>query len=300
VRLCSALVMALVLAGCGGSKSVDEGPPRDVRLEQANVAGTQALSMSLPSVAVRQYKLALKRAYERDDAEAIGDTAYNLALAQMQAGDSKSALETVRETRSELDRRHAPVPSELILVQAAAAYRTGDGAGADQAAQEVLDHPPGNADAVARAWYIKGIVAAERADRAVLAQAIAALPATKTPRGPDGDRDELLGREAALDGRFAEAKTFFELSAAERQQLLDYHGMARALALAGEAALKTNRTADAAELFLRAGRSDLLQGDEAAGLALLQRAESAARASNQQAVIDEVGRLRGGLQKVPG
>jgi hypothetical protein len=300
VRYAPAMLAALVLAGCGGgSKSAEEGPPRDVKLEQANSAGTQALSMELPSVAVRQYKLALKRAYERDDAEAIGDTAYNLALAQMQTGDSKAALATVRETRAELERRHAPAPSELILVQAAATYRLGDAVGADQAAQEVLDRPVGNPEAAARAWYIKGIVAAERGERAVLAQAIAALPAAKLSAS-DGDRDELLGRQAVLDGHLVEAQATFERSAGTRQQLLDYRGMARALALAGDAALKAGRSSEAAVLFLRAGRSDLLQGDEPAALALLQKAESAASESNQKAVIDEVVRLRSGLGKARG
>ena len=46
--------------------------------------------MDLPSLAVRQYKVALSRAYERDDAGAIGDVAYNLALAQMKAATPRA------------------------------------------------------------------------------------------------------------------------------------------------------------------------------------------------------------------
>jgi hypothetical protein len=287
------LPVALALCGCGGSKPVDEGPQHDVKLEQSNTAGNQALSMAMPSVAVRQYTLALKRAYERDDSAAIGDTGYNLALAQMQAGDSKAALATVHDTRLELERRHVPVPSELILVQAAAAYRSGDAAGAEQAAQEVLDRGGGDPGTAARAWYIKGIVSAERGDRAGLIQAIAAIPAAK-PGGSDGDRDELQGRAELLDDRASDAQSAFVRSAADRQQILDYRGMARALALAGDAALKANRADEAAVLYLRAGRSDLLQGDKPAGLALLKRAEEAARLGNQSSVIEEVRKLRGG------
>ena len=99
IRLPLSLLSVLALAACGGGGPVDTGPPPDVKLDQANKAGTQALSMDLPSLAVRQYKVALSRAYERDDAGAIGDVAYNLALAQMKAGDSKGAIATAREAR---------------------------------------------------------------------------------------------------------------------------------------------------------------------------------------------------------
>ncbi|MGZ3340491.1 MAG: tetratricopeptide repeat protein, partial [Reyranella sp.] len=157
---------ALALAACGGSGPVDTGPPPDVKLNQANRAGTQALSVDMPSLAVREYKVALTRAYERDDAGAIADVAYNLALAQMKSGDSKTALATLRDTRAELDRRRVPVPAELYLVEAAAAYRIGDYAGAATAAQQALDRPVKDPDTVPRAWFIRGLVAAERGDGA--------------------------------------------------------------------------------------------------------------------------------------
>src|SRR5262249_20664179 len=138
--------------------------PPDVQLDQANRAGSQALAMDVPTLAVRQYKTALQRAYERDDATAIGDVSYNLALAQMKAGDSKAALATTRDARTNLERRGAPVPAELFLVQAAAAYRLGDYSAADTGAQETLAAPAKDADAAARAWFIRGLVAAHRAD----------------------------------------------------------------------------------------------------------------------------------------
>ena len=197
IRLRLSLLSALALAACGGGGPVDTGPPPDVKLDQANKAGTQALSMDLPSLAVRQYKVALSRAYERDDAGAIGDVAYNLALAQMKAGDSKGAIATAREARGELNRRRAPVPPELILVQAAASYRIGDLGAAAGAAQEVLDSGAKDPDVVRRAWFIRGLVAADRSDAAGLAQAIAALPPTKQA-DLEADRQELQGRAALL------------------------------------------------------------------------------------------------------
>lgn len=294
IRQRLSLLSMLALAACGGGGPVDTGPPPDVKLDQANNAGTQALSMDLPILAVRQYKVALSRAYERDDAGAIGDVAYNLALAQMKAGDSKGAIATVRETRAELDRRRAAVPPELILVQAAASYRSGDLGAAAGAAQEVLDRGAKDPDVVRRAWFFRGLVAADRRDAAALAQSIAALAALPPPRQADleADRQELQGRAALLANDSAAALTLFDQSATNRQQALDYRGMARVLSLAGDAALRSGRAADAADFFLRAGRSALLQGDTATATPLLKRAEDLGKQTGQTGIVEEVTRLR--------
>ena len=291
VTLASVAAMAFALAACGGGSAVDPGPPPDVKLDTANTAGTQALSMDMPAMAVKQYRVALNRAYERDDASAIADTAYNLALAQMRAGDSKEALRTLRDARSDLDRRRFAIPAELFLVQAAAAYRSGDLGGAYAATQEALDRTSKDPDTKPRAWFIRGLVAAERSDGAALAQAIAALPVSKQA-DLEADRQELVGRAALLNNQPAEALTAFEQSAANRQQALDYRGMARVLAMAGEASLRLNKTAEAADFFLRAGRSALLQGDNPTALPLLKRAEDLARQTSQKDIVDEVIRLR--------
>ncbi|MBI2742046.1 MAG: hypothetical protein HYX38_36605 [Rhodospirillales bacterium] len=292
IRQPLALLSMLALTACGGGAPVDPGPPPDIKLDQANKAGTQALSMDLPSVAVRQYKVALSRAYERDDAGAIGDVAYNLALAQMKAGDSKAAVATAREARAELTRRRAAVPPELILVQSAAAYRSGDLGMAGSAAQEVLDSGAKDPDAVRRAWFIRGLVAADRSDTAGLTQAIAALAPPTKQADLEGDRQELQGRAALLAGDSGGALSLFEQSATNRQQALDYRGMARTLSLAGDAALRSGRTADAADYFLRAGRSALLQGDTATATPLLKRAEDLGKQTGQTGIVEEVARLR--------
>jgi hypothetical protein len=285
-----AVLAGLMLAACGGGKG-DPEPPTDARLEQANRAGTQALTMDQPDLAVRQYRVALQRAQERDDAGAIADVSYNLALAQLKAGDSKAAIATVRAARTDLERRRAAVPAELFLVEAAAAYRLGDPGAADAAAREALGHPASDPDTEARAWFIRGLVAAGRGDRAGLAQAIAALPPSKQP-DLLADRSELLGRAALIDGQPGAALASFEQAATSRQLALDYRGMARALALGGQAALRAGQTAEAADLLFRAGRSALLQGDEATARPLLKQAEELARQTSQPAIVEEIGRLR--------
>lgn len=288
------LLAALSLAACGGSPA-DPGPPPDQKLDAANRAGTQALSLGMPAQAVRQYKQALARAYERDDAEAIADTAYNLALAEIRSGDPKAALATTRATEAELRRRQVAAPAELLLVQAAAAYRAGDLTTAASAAEQALTLKARDPDTAPRAWFIRGLVAADRGDSATLAQAIAALPAAvsaKQAADLQADRQELVGRAALLDGRAADALAAFEQAAANRQQAIDYRGMARALAQAGEAALKLGQSAEAAVFYLRAGRSSLLQGDSAAATPQLKRAEELARQTSQTGIVEEIARLR--------
>jgi hypothetical protein len=290
-------VLALLLAGCSGSPA-DEGPPPDRRLEQTNSAGTRALVLNQTAEAIRQYRAALRLAYERDDAAAIGDVGYNLAVAQLRAGFAADAMRTVRETRAELDRRRKPPPAELILVQAAAAYRLGAADEALAAAQEVLARSPLEPGTASRAWYIRGAVLADRSDAQGLAQALAAIPPSSQP-DQEGDRLELSGRAALLAGAADRAARELEQAADQRRLALDYRGMARALALAGEAVQRQGRAGDAAVLFLRAGRSALLQGDAATGRTLLDRADQLARQSGAGDVSAEVERVKKAAAAVP-
>lgn len=292
-------VSASLLAACGGGGAkVDEGPPVDRRLEQANQAGTRALALQQPAEAVKQYRNALARAYERDDATAIGDVGYNLAVAQLKLGTTEEALRTVQEIRAELERRRVSPPAELLLVQAAAAYRTGAADEALAAVQQVLASSPLDTDTSARAWYIRGAVAADRSDAAGLAQAIAAIPATSQP-DHEADRLELSGRAALLSGAPGQAEGFFEKATDQRRLALDYRGMTRALAFSAEAVLKLGRTGEAAVFYLRAGRSALLQGDARSARTMLDRADELARQSGATSVTAEVERVRKAAAATP-
>jgi hypothetical protein len=285
------LAAVLVLAGCGGGKPHDEGPPSDRRLEQANRAGTRALAANQTREAIKQYRAALALAYERDDAVAIGDVGYNLAVAQLRAGATTEAARTVREVRAELARRKQAPPPELALVQAAAAYRQGAGDEALALAQEVLARAPLPPETATRAWYIRGAVSADRGDAKGLAQALAAIPPSTQP-DQEADRHELAGRAAMLSGASDRAASEFEQAADQRRLALDYRGMARALSFAGDAVLRQGRTEEAANLFLRAGRSALLQGDAATGRRLLDRADALAKQSGAASISAEVDRVR--------
>ena len=140
---------------------------------------------------------------------------------------------------------------------------------------------------------------ADRGDAQGLAQALAAIPPSAKP-DQEGDRLELSGRAALLAGAERPApRGNFEQAADQRRLALDYRGMARALSLAGEAVLRQGRSADAAVLFLRAGRSALLQGDVATGRTLLDRADQLARQSGASDVRAEVERVKKAASSTP-
>src|SRR5204862_327001 len=86
--------------------------------------------------------LAADRDQERDDAQAIGDVGYNLAVAQLRAGTTQEAARTARETRAELERRRVSPPADLLLAQAAIAYRAGAQDEALATVQDVLSRSP--------------------------------------------------------------------------------------------------------------------------------------------------------------
>jgi hypothetical protein len=181
--------------------------------------------------------------------------ASDLAAAQLRAGDSQGAIATAREVQQELARRGRGDPG-LDLVVATALFRQNDAAAADRIAAPLA---AGGDKAVAdAAWFLRGLIADSRGDRAMLAESSAAL----SPAAEPADRMELQAR-VKHDSALA-------LNAADlRREQLDYRGMARALALAAQF---TGDAGVAADLYLRAGRSAAGRGDAAQAKAWLGKA----------------------------
>lgn len=245
--------MALLVAACGSTPDAPAPPPPDEALGRAARAGRLALEVERPADAARLYGVALARARERDDAAAIADTGIGLAAAELTRGQASAALRTTREVRAELVRRGAGVPAALLLAEALALYRLGDKAQADAAAVLVTSQASEDADAARRAWFLRGLIAADRGDGATLGEARAAL-AGATTRGFRGDARELDAAAAVQLGDMAAARRLAQETATLRREGLDYRGVSRALALEAEAARRAGDNAAAADLLLRAGR----------------------------------------------
>ncbi len=250
-----ALYALLALSACSHPAPV---APTDQALSRFEHAGDIALAQELPAQAAEQYRAALTRARERDDAGAIADAGFNLAAAQLAANDPGTALQTAENLRAELKRRTLTDPA-LDLITATALFRTNRLAEADRWASTLTT----TASLSNPAWFLRGLIADSHHDRATLQHAASALTSQADP----GDQTELQAR-VTRDPTLA-------LAAADiRRTALDYRGMARCLALAAH---DTPDPARAADLYLRAGRSAAAQHDAGQARIWLMQARSDAR-----------------------
>jgi hypothetical protein len=268
--------LAGIAAACGGPPPPE--PPDPTLARQTRVA-MLAWQQDRPVQAAALFRDALARAHARDDLAAIADLSASLAAAELRLGHAEAARDTAAAARAEVNRRGGAMPAELPLAEAAARWRLGDASGARALTAAITEGEAG-----ARARFIDGLIAAEAGDAQALAAARAALPATDVP-DLAADGAELAGRAALLAGDAAAARAALLNAAALRQEARDHPGMARALALASEAAAREGRGAEAADLALRAGRSAAAAGDARAAREWLARAVRLARAAGRADVL---------------
>jgi hypothetical protein len=263
------VLLPLLVADCGES-APDAAPPTDETLQRETQAGRLTFKLERDE-AVARFRSALARAQERDDLDAISNTGFNLAVVELRANAPYRALADARATRMELERRGAKPFPALQLAEATALYRTGAAAEADRAAQVIQDSE--DADAAARATFLRGLIADDHSDLTGLAIAADALNAAKTPQF-EADAAELAARLALRRGNVGLAQQQAARAAELRQATLDYRGLARALAIEGTAVQHGGDKGAAADLFLRAGRSAAMQGDKSNARVRLGRAVS--------------------------
>jgi tetratricopeptide (TPR) repeat protein len=243
-------------------------------MERHANAGQLALALEQPEQAVAQFRDALARARERDDAEAIGDLGFNLAAAQLQANQPEAALDTATGVESELARRGlAPVPA-LQLAEAIALYRTGRSAAADKLAAQVEN--TADQEAAARAAFLRGLVADDAGDIAGLRDALNRITGVSGAEH-QADIEELSARLALRSGDPRIARAWAKQAADLRRELVDYRALARCLALEARAAESAGDPSVAADLYLRAGRTAAARGDAVAAKHWLMSATNLSR-----------------------
>ncbi len=265
----AALACLALLSACGSRGPSGPQPLADQPLDRSERAGRLALELERPEEALAQYRAALARARARDDAAAIGDNGYNLAVVELRLDRPRDSLATAQTIRAELGRRGVTPFPALLLAEAAAQYRLGRRDAADALAAEVARGD--DADAALRAWFLRGLIADDRGDAATLAAAEAAL-APSQEFGFRADREELAARLALRRGDAAGARAGAMRTSELRRDTLDFRGIARALGLAADAARAEGDTAGAADLYLRAGRAAAEQNDTTAARGWLDRA----------------------------
>ena len=94
------MLLPLLLADCGGSAPDTGAPPTDEMLQRQTHAGKLAFELERNEEAAAQYRTALNRAQARDDADAIGDTGYDLAVAELRPNAPDKALADAHRTRT--------------------------------------------------------------------------------------------------------------------------------------------------------------------------------------------------------
>jgi tetratricopeptide (TPR) repeat protein len=278
----------ILLAGCTAAAPAPEPPaPADEELMSGWRLARFAFEERQYDQAATLYGRVLQRAYARDDLEAIGDVGYELAVVRLRQLDAAAAADQARQTRDELGRRGQQPFAELYLVEAVALYEMAEPEAAEATAERAIELAPGPADPAARrAWFLKGRIAADRADRSGIARALAALGQSRNAE-LQADRLELTGRLDLLEDRPEQALPAFRTSADLRRGAEDYLGMARALALAGEAAEVVGMREDAADFYFRAGRSAEVEGRPADARRWLAKAASLAETTGQTEILTQ-------------
>ncbi len=276
--------MALLLLVAGCAHHAPPAAPTDTALEQAANAGRQSLSLGRTTQAVAQYRHAFTLSLARDDASAIGDCGYDLAVAQLADNKPAASLATIQRTRDALATRAAPGFAELDLAQAAALHRLGQDTQADALAARAQSSASDPAT-IARASYVRGLIAYARGDQGGIVAALQGFGHPKKPADDwQADHDELAARLDLLGGQYRQAAVLAQQAAGLHRLRLEYRDMADMLALAADATQRAGAPGEAADLYLQAGESAAARGDAAsAGPWLRQSLMPGADLATQQA-----------------
>jgi tetratricopeptide (TPR) repeat protein len=274
---------------------VEPPPPQDEQLLRSLSAARSAYLQGESELAANLYRDALERARERDDQKALAGISHDLGAAELQKGDAKAALATARAALEELGPQE-PGAAPLRLVEAVALYRLGETEEAAAAARMVVSDGQAGPVVRARAAFLEGLIAAQEDDLRTVEAALSRLQVPDQNAELAVDRVELTGWRALLAGDLPQARQAFLDAADGRRLALDYRGMGRALAAAGDAAAQEQEFADAADLFLRAGRSAAVRGESAHARLWLGRAEALAKRARKPEVLEQA---RAWLHEIP-
>jgi tetratricopeptide (TPR) repeat protein len=226
--------------------------------------------------------------WSRDDRGAIVDTQYNLAVVLLRSGVLEEARAAVDAAKGELTRAGQAVPAYLLLLEATLLYREKEMSAAWSLSEQILaSAAAAEPEVIAKAHFLRSLVATERDDTARLRDAMAALEPASSPE-LRADQAELRGYLALAERNWKVAVQAFDTAAELHRVSSDYSSMARALANAGKAAERNGRQQLAAVYYLRAGRSAFHLGQRREAVDWLTRAQRLARQTGDVQTLQEV------------
>ena len=280
-------IATLILGGCGSSAPVQKGPVTDQDLELFNRAAQQAYDNGKLRQAVSFYQKALERAYIRDDYRAVLDTQYNMAVCLINLQSYAQASEAIQQAKTEMAMAGQSVSADFLLLEATVFYLREDSDAAWAISDQILAASPQASSIVqSKIHFLRGLIASKQRDTAKLREAIVSMGQPNLPQ-LSADRHELLGHLAMLQQDWEKAMDAFEAAIELRRECLDYRGMVKALALAGEANEKAGHAYEASIRYLKAGRSAALQGEFDHALNWLNRAEQIAGSAGEAQIVQK-------------
>ncbi|MGF1276049.1 hypothetical protein [Acetobacter pasteurianus] len=252
------LCLPLLLAGCGGAAQDKPTAQDDAAWDQAMTAGRDSFELGRYTVAVTQYRKAADLALLRDDASAITEAGYDLAVAQLAANTPDKALQTAQATRQAAGVRGQTQLYSLDLVEAAAHYRLGHYSSAISSATQAMQSS--DTALAGRAALVLGLAADAQSDSANLQKAAAYLGSLKKPLSTTQQADQAEIQARVLRQSAPQQAEALAVQAADlRRNDGSYRDMARALALAARIASAQGDQQKARALWERAAQSAAAQ-----------------------------------------
>jgi len=280
-------IALLVFGGCGSSAPVQKSPAIDEDLERFNRAAQQAFDSGRLQQAAAFYRKALDRAYIRDDFRAAFDAQYNMAICLINLQSYAQAFEVIQQAKTEMAMAGYSREADFLLLEATVLHLREDSDAAWKMTDQILSATPEASSIVqCKTHFLRGLIASKKGDTDKLREAIVSIGQPKLPL-LRADRHELLGHLAMAEYNWDEAVNAFEAATDLRREAREYRGMAKSLALAGQASEKAGNPHEASLRYLRAGRSAALQGQFDDALNWLNQAEQIASNAGEVQIVQE-------------
>lgn len=267
------LLASLLLASCAGPDPV---PALEREIHQGAAAARDAFTAGDLVQARILYTHALAGARLSDDALALGNLAYNLAVVVAEQGDCAGAEALLAEAAAALGRARQPL-DDVTLLRARVQWHAGD-AGAAERTLAALDASADKNETT----LLRGELACARKDVSAAKAALAALAEALGEELARTGNPSLLSLAASVaetEGRAGDAAALQDRAADALRGSGEYRRMAQALGRAGAAHLAADAPVVAGDRFLRAAQSRLGARDRPGARVLLQRATACAEQS---------------------